>query len=124
MVIPGVSGSMMLMLLGYYEPVISSISGLVRALTALDGGALLYNAGILVPFGIGVVAGIFLIAKLIEILLARWEGVTYCAIIGLVSASPIAISDDRRLGAGHARRGAVQRADVRGRLCRRLRLSE
>ena len=27
MVIPGVSGSMMLMLLGYYEPVISSISG-------------------------------------------------------------------------------------------------
>ena len=91
MVIPGVSGSMMLMLLGYYEPVISSISGLVRALTALDGGALLYNAGVLAPFGIGVVAGIFLIAKLIEILLARWEGVTYCAIIGLVSASPIAI---------------------------------
>ena len=47
--------------------------------------------GILIPVGLGIVIGIFAIAKLIEILIARWEGITYCAIIGLVSASPIAI---------------------------------
>ena len=91
MVIPGVSGSMMLMLLGYYEPVISSISGFIKALAAFDMGALLHNVGILIPVGLGIVIGIFAIAKLIEILIARWEGITYCAIIGLVSASPLAI---------------------------------
>ena len=91
MVIPGVSGSMMLMLMGYYYPVIGAIKNLINALVALDGGAILYNVGILLPFGIGVVIGIFAIAKLIEILLRRFPGPTYCAIMGLVTASPVAI---------------------------------
>ena len=91
MVIPGVSGSMMLMLMGYYYPVIGAIKNLINALVALDGGAILYNVGILLPFGIGVVIGIFAIAKLIEILLAKWKCITYGAILGLVVASPFAI---------------------------------
>ncbi|MBQ2700242.1 MAG: DUF368 domain-containing protein [Clostridia bacterium] len=91
MVIPGVSGSMILMLLGYYDPVISSISGLVTALTAGDWGLVFHNAGILIPFGLGIVIGIFAIAKLIEVLMAKWESWTYCAILGLVCASPVAI---------------------------------
>ena len=49
------------------------------------------NLGILLPFGIGVVIGIFAIAKLIEVLLKHFKGPTYCAIMGLVTASPIAI---------------------------------
>ena len=72
MVIPGGAGSMRLMLMGYYYPVIGAIKNLINALVALDGGAILYNVGILLPFGIGVVIGIFAIAKLIEILLAKW----------------------------------------------------
>ena len=40
---------------------------------------------------IGVVIGIFAIAKLIEILLAKWKCITYGAILGLVVASPFAI---------------------------------
>ena len=91
MVIPGVSGSMMLMLMGYYYPVIGAIKNLINALVALDGGAILYNVGILLPFGVGVVIGIFAIAKLIEILLAKWKCITYGAILGLVVASPFAI---------------------------------
>ena len=91
MLIPGVSGSMVLMLMGYYYPVIGAIKNLINALVALDGGAILYNVGILLPFGIGVVIGIFAIAKLIEILLAKWKCITYGAILGLVVASPFAI---------------------------------
>ena len=91
MVIPGVSGSMMLMLFGYYHPVIDAVRGLVTALTSFDMGAILANAGILIPFGVGVVVGVFAIAKMIEMLLARWKGLTYCAILGLVAASPVAI---------------------------------
>lgn len=91
MVIPGVSGSMMLMLLGYYNPVVGSVSGLVDALIARDLGAILNCCGVLIPFGIGVVIGIFAVAKLIEVLLKRFPGPTYCAILGLVTASPVAI---------------------------------
>ena len=92
MIIPGVSGSMILKIMGYYEPVVTvGIPGLLRGLRYGDWAAVAANLGILVPFGLGVIVGIFAIAKLIEVLLARWEGQTYCAILGLVAASPVAI---------------------------------
>ena len=92
MIIPGVSGSMILKILGYYEPVVTvGIPGLLTGLRYGDWAAVAANLGILVPFGLGVIVGIFAIAKLIEVLLARWEGQTYCAILGLVAASPVAI---------------------------------
>ena len=92
MVIPGVSGSMILKLLGYYEPVVTvAIPSLISGFAHGDWAAVGANLGILAPFGLGVVVGIFVIAKVIELLLARWEGPTYCAILGLVTASPVAI---------------------------------
>ncbi len=45
----------------------------------------------LIPFGIGIVIGIFAIAKLIEWIFSKWEIPAYYAIIGLIIASPIAI---------------------------------
>lgn len=91
MVIPGVSGSMMLLLMGYYNPIINSINDFFRSLAARDMDGLLKGFGILVPFGIGVVVGIFLIAKLIEIIFEKCPLYAYWAIIGLIVASPIAI---------------------------------
>ena len=92
MVIPGVSGSMILKLLGYYEPVVTvAIPGLLSGLAHGDWAAVGTNVSILLPFGLGILVGIFAIAKLIEFLLSRWEGQTYCAILGLVVASPVAI---------------------------------
>ena len=91
MVIPGVSGSMMLMLLGYYNPIVGTVSRAVDALLALQFGELVSCCAVLLPFGLGVVIGIFAIAKMIELLLKRYTGATYCAILGLVAASPLAI---------------------------------
>ena len=91
MVIPGVSGSMILMSLGYYAPILSSITAFVRAVLDFNISAALAECAVLVPFGIGVLVGIFAIAKLIEFLLARFETYTYCAVLGLVAASPISI---------------------------------
>jgi len=91
MVIPGVSGSMMLLLLGYYNPILSIITDFFGALTAFDMDGLLKGFGILFPFGIGVLVGIFAIAKLIEIIFAKFPLYAYWAIIGLIVASPIAI---------------------------------
>ena len=50
-----------------------------------------HEAMLLVPFGIGVLLGIFLIAKLITFLFERYGVQTYCAILGLILSSPFAI---------------------------------
>lgn len=91
MVIPGVSGSMVLMLMGFYYPVINAIKEFISALTAVDVPAILAGCGILVPFGIGIVIGIFAIAKLMEVIFEKFPLYAYWAIIGLIVASPIAI---------------------------------
>lgn len=91
MVIPGVSGSMMLMLMGYYNPVIETINAFVKALVSFDVQGILSGCGVLVPFGLGVVVGILGIAKLIEILLSKFPYVVFWCIIGLILASPVAI---------------------------------
>lgn len=91
MVIPGVSGSMVLMLLGYYYLILDSISEWIHALLAFDIPTLLAKTGILLPFGIGVLAGIGVIAKLIEIVFEKFPNYAYCGIIGLIVASPFGI---------------------------------
>lgn len=91
MVIPGVSGSMVLMLLGFYNPVLSEITAFITALVHLDLEGLIRGIAILFPFGAGVLCGIFFVAKLIEWLLSKYESYTYSGILGLVIASPVVI---------------------------------
>ena len=91
MVIPGVSGSLVLMILGVYSGIMESISGFISAVLMWDISAILYNMGILVPFGLGVVSGIFAVAKLMEWLFAKFRSITYGGILGLIVASPFAI---------------------------------
>ena len=91
MIIPGVSGSMVLLILGYYEPIIQQITAFCTAVITLDMAAILHGIAILLPFGIGVLIGILGIAKIIEIIFEKYPVYAYCAIIGLIAASPIAI---------------------------------
>ena len=91
MVVPGVSGSLVLMILGFYAGIMSSISGFISAVFAFDWTQIFYYVGILAPFGIGFIVGVFAVAKLIEFLFNRFPSITYCGIIGLIVASPIAI---------------------------------
>lgn len=85
MIIPGISGSFMLMMMGYYQPIINTI----RSLT--DFSLLGRNILILAPFGIGILVGIVLVAKLIEYLLKKYEIATYFGVLGFVLASLLAI---------------------------------
>ena len=91
MVIPGVSGSMVLLLLGYYNPILSAINDFIRAAVSFDMAGIMTGVGILAPFGIGVVVGVFAIAKLIEIIFSKFPLYAYWGIIGLIVASPFAI---------------------------------
>ena len=85
MVIPGISGSFVLMLLGFYKPILNTISNITNF------SLLTHNLTILIPFGIGVLVGIILIAKLIEYLLNKYETLTYYAILGFIISSIIAL---------------------------------
>ena len=85
-VIPGISGSLVLMIIGYYRPLLDMINTLTTFYKLSFNE--LFNYGlILAPFGIGLVIGVFLIAKLIEYLLTHHETATYYAIIGFVIGS-------------------------------------
>lgn len=85
MVIPGVSGSLVLMLLGYYYPVIA----VIKEFSSLKNiGS---NILILGVFGVGVLLGIVLISKLIEFLFNKYETKTYFGVLGFIIASIIAI---------------------------------
>ena len=72
-VVPGVSSSVILMILGVYYTYLDAISNL--------------NIYILIPIGIGLFAGGFLFLKLIEYLLSKFEVQTYYCIIGFVIGS-------------------------------------
>ena len=91
MVIPGVSGSMILMMLGYYQFIINTIKTTIEAVLHFDWLAVGTGVGILIPFGIGILLGIILISKIIAKIFKRYPNATYWGIIGLVVASPLAI---------------------------------
>lgn len=85
MVIPGISGSFILMVLGYYDKIIYTVS------TITDFSKLGSNLLILVPFGIGVIIGIVFMAKLITNLIKKYETKTYFAIMGFVLSSIVVL---------------------------------
>ena len=85
MIIPGVSGSFVLLLIGMYSTFITAASDLNVAVLA-----------VLVP---GFVVGIVGVSKLINFLLVRFHGITYWAIIGLVLGSVPAIWAQAQIGA-------------------------
>lgn len=85
MIIPGVSGSFVLMLLGYYKPIVDTIGDLTKF------NNIWQDMMILVPFGIGVLVGIVAISKLLEFLFKKYEVKTYFGVMGFIMASIITI---------------------------------
>lgn len=85
MIIPGVSGSLVLMLLGYYYPIIN----LIKELTHFNN--LGNNIVLALVFGLGIIIGIIGFAKLIELLFKKYENKTYYGVLGFIVASVAAI---------------------------------
>ncbi len=73
MIVPGVSGSSMLLIFGTYATFYTAVGDL--------------NIPLLVPIGLGVLIGLVLGSRAIRALMNKWPVNTYCAIIGLVLGS-------------------------------------
>lgn len=77
MIIPGISGSFVMMLLGVYETIIGAIKDM--------------NFFVIIPFALGAVIGIIGGAKLISVLIKKNKLMVYSALMGLVIGSVYAI---------------------------------
>jgi putative membrane protein len=82
MIVPGISGSALLLILGYYTAIVSNVAGNLTDVSALG-----YNVAVMVPFAIGALAGVIGMSKAIETLLRKHPVQSYMAIIGFVVAS-------------------------------------
>ncbi len=95
LVIPGISGSFMLLLLGLYTIAIDSVSSIRLYLSDISNTPLLLNiCKVLVPLGIGIIIGGLSMARLIEKLLKNHPTVTYSIILGLLLGSVYVLLTD------------------------------
>lgn len=83
MVLPGISGSTLLLIFGLYVPIISSI----KAVLKLD----LQYVPILIVFGLGVIIGILTTIKVIKYSLANYRSQMIYLILGLMVGSIYAV---------------------------------
>ena len=84
MVLPGISGSTLLLIFGLYVPIIGAVKEFLHM--NMD------YFPILMVFGLGVVTGIVGIIKIIKMCLERFRSQTIYAIIGLMTGSLYAIT--------------------------------
>ena len=84
MLLPGVSGSLTLVMLGMYDDFVNAIST--------------FNIPILFVCGIGVLIGLLVTVKLISFLLKKYNDITYAAILGLVMGSILIIVFNNPVG--------------------------
>lgn len=83
MVLPGISGSTLLLIFGLYIPVLSAIKEIMKLnFTYLPA---------VITFGLGILTGIVLVIKLIKVALEKYRSQTVYCIIGLMVGSLYAI---------------------------------
>jgi putative membrane protein len=73
MLLPGISGSFILLILHKYDIILNAIGH--------------FNFSILIPFGLGVLSGLVIFSRLISMLLARFYHATVQTIIGILIGS-------------------------------------
>ena len=97
MILPGISGSFILLILGKYQFIMSSISGCVGNIGALWGGsgadaAIFWeSAAVMAVFLAGAVVGILSFSKFLHWLLARWHKETLIVLAGFIIGSLVKV---------------------------------
>ncbi|MCH2181245.1 MAG: DUF368 domain-containing protein [Mariniblastus sp.] len=92
MILPGLSGGYILLLLGQYVPILSAIDQFKDAIKAGDMMAAVDPAvSVLLPVGIGLLAGIVVVGNLLQWLLKRYQKPTLGLLLGLLIGSVVGI---------------------------------
>ena len=91
LVVPGISGGMMLILLGFYKPLIDTTTETAKNCLQGDWSNFGIQMAILGCFGVGVIIGFFIVSKLMNFLLNKYHDATFYGILGFVLGSIIAL---------------------------------
>ena len=92
MIIPGISGTAILMMLGYYKVIIEAFGNLT------DVSLFRNSMEIVVPFLIGLIVGIIVLSKIINYILKKETIKSYYAILGFVIGSIILLIKEVFIG--------------------------
>lgn len=80
-VIPGISATALLMILGYYNVIMTALSNI------LNLSQLSHNMFVLIPYGLGFAIGAIVIAKIMDYFFSKYKVATYYAIIAFAITS-------------------------------------
>ena len=86
LVVPGISGSMLLLIFGYYTPLVEVITK-----NLLKGSRVGVSILVLACTAVGVIIGFFAVSVLMRYLLKRFPRGTYFAILGFILGSVVAV---------------------------------
>ena len=86
LIVPGMSSSSVLIFLGLYQPMSVGIST--------------FDLGVLIPFALGIIGTVLLLARLVNHLFEKHYGIAFYCVIGFVIASTIPIIPVSFTGAG------------------------
>jgi putative membrane protein len=97
MILPGVSGGYLLLLLGQYESILGTVDQLKEGLLGDGPGAapdlalILDTMHVVIPLGLGIVAGAVGVSNLLQWLLRRYEKATLGALLGLLFGAVVGL---------------------------------
>lgn len=91
MVLPGLSGSMLLMAFGFFTYIVKIIDSAVNSLIAFDWGNFGVSMGVMGMFLLGSVFGFVAVSKLVRVFYTKCPNAFNVAVVGLLAASPVSI---------------------------------
>ena len=109
LVVPGISGSMILLILGFYNPIMDTVKAFIASVLSvlnvnisLDYSSpllpevigvdyILPSFGLCLCFGVGILLGFYIVSKIMKFLLNRYPAPTYFGIFGFILASLVGI---------------------------------
>lgn len=117
MILPGVSGGYLLLLLGQYETILGAIDQMKQGLlgeVAAGFQFALEAMSVVLPVGVGVLAGVVGVSNLLKWLLARFEKATLGALLGLLLGAVVGLwpfQEAREPRAGDVVQGRILTAE-------------
>ena len=85
--VPGLSGSLILLILGFYRPLVDNTKHWAGELLRGDFTHTLPLFGVIGCFAIGCLIGVVLVSKIMTVLLRKWRKETFFTIIGFIGGS-------------------------------------
>lgn len=85
--VPGLSGSLILLVIGFYRPLVDSVKGWGSMCIHGDWSMIGPLLGVIGCFGLGCLIGVVLVSKVMTILLKKFRDNTFFTIIGFIAGS-------------------------------------